>query len=277
MWSLAHNNCRHGAFTLIEVLVVVAIIALLIAILVPALAGAKDQALTVSCQSNVRQLLVASLTYSTESKGLLPGNSYDLGADWLGGANNGGSKSGRQPQDGVIWKHMGRQVNAYKCPKDQRPEQFYYSYTANALLSGAAPEWIFNAHYRLEKKTSSLSFSTRDHRSNLVAIPVPLFIEEDPDYSMLREQNSAWDNDDSLVQRHVGKKYGNVGNVDGSVMKHQLPAKPRNYCFTADSLCIRLKSKVVTGLAWDWKDGGKYYGMIRRVPDASSAPWKVRH
>jgi len=44
------------AFTLIEMLVVVAIIAVLIAMLLPALASAREQAQRVACQSNLKQL-----------------------------------------------------------------------------------------------------------------------------------------------------------------------------------------------------------------------------
>ncbi|MCZ7637704.1 MAG: DUF1559 domain-containing protein [Verrucomicrobia bacterium] len=54
------------AFTLIEILVVVAIIALLIAILLPALAKAREQARTVMCRSNMKQILYGMQLYVSE-------------------------------------------------------------------------------------------------------------------------------------------------------------------------------------------------------------------
>ena len=58
-------------FTLIELLVVISIIAMLVAILMPALAVAKRQAKAVACKSNLRQLVLANLSYATENNDAL--------------------------------------------------------------------------------------------------------------------------------------------------------------------------------------------------------------
>src|SRR4051794_27073454 len=58
-----------NAFTLVELLVVIAIIALLIAILLPSLAKARRQARTTSCLSNLRQLGMSFLMYTDTNHG----------------------------------------------------------------------------------------------------------------------------------------------------------------------------------------------------------------
>ena len=65
---------RHRAFTLIEILVVVAIIGLLVAILLPSLRRAREQAKTTVCMTQIRQLMTAALMYTQEYQGSLPGS-----------------------------------------------------------------------------------------------------------------------------------------------------------------------------------------------------------
>jgi prepilin-type processing-associated H-X9-DG protein len=63
---------RAAAFTLIEVLVVVAMIALLIVILLPALSRARDQVRSTACRSNMKQIAGGMLFYVTDHT-VLPG------------------------------------------------------------------------------------------------------------------------------------------------------------------------------------------------------------
>ena len=57
---------KRRAFTLIELLVVIAIIAILAAILFPVFARARESARRASCQSNMKQIILAYTMYAQD-------------------------------------------------------------------------------------------------------------------------------------------------------------------------------------------------------------------
>jgi prepilin-type N-terminal cleavage/methylation domain-containing protein/prepilin-type processing-associated H-X9-DG protein len=66
------QSSRSAGFTLVELLVVIAIITLLISMLLPALRKVRQQSITVSCASNLRQIGQLLAMYEGDNKGYLP-------------------------------------------------------------------------------------------------------------------------------------------------------------------------------------------------------------
>lgn len=86
---------RVAAFTLVELLVVIAIVAALMALLVPAVQTARESARRTQCASNMKQLSAAALAYEFTSRSLPPGSfgpwngNYNFPAPWSDPAYGG--------------------------------------------------------------------------------------------------------------------------------------------------------------------------------------------
>lgn len=69
---MSRRRKKLAAFTLVELLVVVAILSMLIAILLPSLAAAKYRARVIACMSRMRGMTVGVLTYTNSNQGYYP-------------------------------------------------------------------------------------------------------------------------------------------------------------------------------------------------------------
>ncbi|HZL43181.1 MAG TPA: type II secretion system protein, partial [Verrucomicrobiae bacterium] len=112
-----------AAFTLTELLVVMAVIAILAALLFPVLSRTRSSARGIQCLSNNRQLMVAWRMYVEESSGRLP-NSKGGPYQWMNGDldYNPANRSNWDPSVDImkspLWPFCGKNAALFKCPAD---------------------------------------------------------------------------------------------------------------------------------------------------------------
>lgn len=122
---LGERNLR-GAFTLIELLTVIAVIAILAALLLPALSLGRENAKRAFCLNNQRQLALAWQMYADANHGELAPNYVDFRTanvpesptnSWVLG-NAGLDTDPATITSGSIYPYV-RNIQVYRCPADR--------------------------------------------------------------------------------------------------------------------------------------------------------------
>jgi prepilin-type N-terminal cleavage/methylation domain-containing protein/prepilin-type processing-associated H-X9-DG protein len=85
--SFLARSRTQGAFTLIELLTVIAIIGILAAILISTVSSVRSSAKRAVCVSNLRQLFASSMAFSADNKDFLPQAAWNLPRNYLGNAD----------------------------------------------------------------------------------------------------------------------------------------------------------------------------------------------
>ncbi len=122
--SQCGTSRRGRAFSLIELLIVIAVISLLISILLPALGRAREQARAAVCASNVRQLVQASLLYAGENGGRLAPGAPRMSAEnlrrWHGVRPGAGQAF--DGSRGPLAAYLGPEARIRACPSFLEPD-----------------------------------------------------------------------------------------------------------------------------------------------------------
>ena len=105
------------AFTLVEMLVVIAIIAILAALLLPALGRGKESARSVSCMNNLHQLALATSAYTLDANGSVP-----VFRTWLAKVGSGDLTTGG------LYPYLKSKA-VYRCPTENFSSKKFPVYT----------------------------------------------------------------------------------------------------------------------------------------------------
>lgn len=146
---------RHRAFSLIELLVVMAVIAVIAGLLVPSLATARESARVAACLSNQRQLVAGWLAYGIDHKDrampLAYWSAQDIGSGpivyWWGA----GTTPSVDHQRGFLTPYLesGHGTRTvYECPS-----QAWGTYRPQGPAKGPTSTYGYNGYYLSPAKT----------------------------------------------------------------------------------------------------------------------------
>jgi general secretion pathway protein G len=155
-----------AAFTLIELLTVIAIIGVLAAILIPVVGRVRESARSAQCVSNLRQLAQGALLFAASNRNTLP-PPIPNGTDWPGRGDHPrwADLVSDYLQPKSQFSGVTNERTVYRCPSDQRPNQnsIPCSYGFNSRLGNTGPASPTNSVARYGRPLSRVNNPSRTY------------------------------------------------------------------------------------------------------------------
>ncbi len=166
------SRSTRRAFTLVELLVVVAIIALLVSVLLPALSKARDTARVSVCGSNLRQIGLAFHTYAASEHDWLPASItrwarpiFDGEPVWVHSLVDGEYlPRGKGATSGNQWIERVRRVPGLMCPSQA------------SVNNHEGVLWSYNPRWHFLGQSRQQSGANRMTRKNEVNHPMRMVL-----------------------------------------------------------------------------------------------------
>ena len=242
---MSNRSRVQSGFTLVELLVVVGIIAVLVAILLPALARAREQANTVKCMSNLRQIGQYVALYQTENNNhVLPFNMYrdpvtgsanwEVG-DWYGimarlyfRANMTNPATGAWLYGANAWNVIRTTglANLLDCPSNETmpgsngPVEYLYNrnlgdWEKYGIVSATYPTPFTDPQYAPKKRTQVPNIVLV--ASDKAAVLPTGAINNNRGFTVMREVNPL-DANWATVGGFVGRPHGGIKDPKANVL-----------------------------------------------------------
>jgi prepilin-type processing-associated H-X9-DG protein len=157
----------HQAFTLVELLAVVATVCLLACFMLPVLARAKIKSPSAGCLSSLRQMQFGANMYRDDNNDSLIPNHLVSGVGWVQSLENwslADANTNVTPYaTSLLWPYVNRDISVYRCPADFKPSANGYrirSRSMNGQMGLPATSPNYNLGWRVYHKGSDLTCPT---------------------------------------------------------------------------------------------------------------------